>query len=701
MKKVGSDLIDPINDPINDPIDDPIEKPSYEDLVTKVTLLERTLEEKTLVEGELREKIKLSRLLIDNVPDMVWAKDIDDRYIFANRVFCDQLLKCSTPEEAEGKKDTFFADRERAKGYEHTFGEFCDNSDAIVKKSKKHERFLESGLVRGKELILEVSKRPVTNDQDELIGTVGCGRDVTHITNTVKVLENASQIIRKLTDEIDSVAIQGYDEERRVTLWNTASEKLYGYTKSEAIGKALEELIIPDAMKSDLIHLHRRWLDYGEKIPSGEHSLVNKEGESVYVFSTYILQYSSYGKEMFCIDVDLSPLKLVEKERIRLQEQLQQSQKMEAIGTLAGGIAHDFNNLLTVIIGNAELTADRAPLHSPMRDGLGQIIQAGLRAKGLVGQILDFSRQKQVDAVPLVPGLIVNEVLQLIRATLPPQIVIEEAIDMESGYLLADPTQFHQLCMNLCTNAFQAMEKAGGTLSVRIKKTDFTEDDLAHTADVVPGPFIQLTVQDTGPGMHSVVKEKIFDPYFTTKKIGEGTGMGLAIVHGIVKSYGGFITCISQLGKGSVFNINLPALEQYSEAKDNTVADISLNGCERILFVDDEEMLGRMAKKILERLGYEVVVLNSPVEALQLFEKQPELFDMLITDLSMPEMDGIELAREILALRSDLPIILCTGNSSILCEDSLKDVGIKKLVNKPFNKNDFAIFVREVLDLRD
>ena len=632
---------------------------------------------------------------------MVWAKDIDDRYIFANRVFCDQLLKCSTPEEAEGKKDTFFADRERAKGYEHTFGEFCDNSDAIVKKSKKHERFLESGLVRGKELILEVSKRPVTNDQDELIGTVGCGRDVTHITNTVKVLENASQIIRKLTDEIDSVAIQGYDEERRVTLWNTASEKLYGYTKSEAIGKALEELIIPDAMKSDLIHLHRRWLDYGEKIPSGEHSLVNKEGESVYVFSTHILQYSSYGKEMFCIDVDLSPLKLAEKERIRLQEQLQQSQKMEAIGTLAGGIAHDFNNLLTVIIGNAELTADRAPLHSPMRDGLGQIIQAGLRAKGLVGQILDFSRQKQVDAVPLVPGLIVNEVLQLIRATLPPQIVIEEAIDMESGYLLADPTQFHQLCMNLCTNAFQAMEKAGGTLSVRIKKTDFTEDDLAHTADVVPGPFIQLTVQDTGPGMHSVVKEKIFDPYFTTKKIGEGTGMGLAIVHGIVKSYGGFITCISQLGKGSVFNINLPALEQYSEAKDNTVADISLNGCERILFVDDEEMLGRMAKKILERLGYEVVVLNSPVEALQLFEKQPELFDMLITDLSMPEMDGIELAREVIALRSDLPIILCTGNSSILCEDSLKDVGIKKLVNKPFNKNDFAIFVREVLDLRD
>lgn len=197
-----------------------------------------------------------------------------------------------------------------------------------------------------------------------------------------------------------------------------------------------------------------------------------------------------------CIDVDLSPLKLEEEKRRKLSEQLQQSQKMEAIGVLAGGIAHDFNNLLTVIIGNVQLTAERSPLNSPMRDELGQIIQAGGRAKGLVGQILDFSRQKEIDAVPLMPGLIVKEVLKLIRATLPPQIVIEEAIDMESGFLLADPTQFHQLCMNLCINAFQAMKEAGGTLSVRVKKRVITEEDLASTSDIVAGTFVQLTVQD-------------------------------------------------------------------------------------------------------------------------------------------------------------------------------------------------------------
>lgn len=674
---------------------------SYEELVTRIKQLERTLEEKTFIESELREKNQLTRLLIDNVPDMIWAKDSDDRYTFANQAFCDHLLKCSSPEDAEGKKNTFFADRERANGHDHTFGEFCDNSDAIVKKSRKHEQFLESGLVRGKELMLEVSKRPVINADGELVGTVGCGRDVTHVRKTEKALQNASQMVRKLAEEIDSVAIQGYDEQRQVTLWNTASVKLYGYTKFEAIGKKLEDLIIPDAMRSDVVNLHRRWLEHGEKIPSGELTLVGKDGEPVHVFSTHVLQQTSYDREMLCLDVDLSPLKLAEEERRRLREQLQQSQKMEAIGVLAGGIAHDFNNLLTVIIGNAELTADKTPLDSPMRDELGQIIQAGLRAKGLVGQILDFSRQKEIDAVPLLPGLIVKEVLKLIRATLSHHIVIEETIDMESGYLLADPTQFHQLCMNLCTNAFQAMEESGGTLGVSIKKTDYTEDDLASTSNIVPGPFVQLTVQDTGPGISASVQDKIFDPYFTTKKIGEGTGMGLAIVHGIVKSYGGFITWKSQVGKGSVFNINFPALAQHSETKDNAENDISPRGCERLLFVDDEEMLGRMAKTILESLGYEVVISSCPVEALQLFVKQPAMFDMLITDLSMPGMDGLELAGKMLAVRSDLPVMLCTGNSGILSEDSLKEKGINKIAHKPFNKKEFATFVREALENKE
>lgn len=660
--------------------------------------LERTLEAKALIESELREKVQLTRLLIDNVPDMIWAKDIDDRYTFANQVFCDQLLQCSSPEEAEGKKDTFFAARERANGYKHTFGEFCENSDAIVKNSRKCEQFLESGLVRGKKLILEVSKRPVINDEGELIGTVGCGRDVTHVRKTEKALKDASRLIRKLTDEIDSIAIQGYDEDRRVTLWNTASVGIYGYTKSEAMGAKLEDLIIPDHMKADVVNLHRRWLDHGEKIPSGELTLVSKEGKPVHVFSSHILQKTSYGREMLCIDVDLSSLKLAEKERRKLSEQLQQAQKMEAIGVLAGGIAHDFNNLLTVIIGNTELTIDRYPVDLSMRDELGQVLQAGLRAKDLVRQILDFSRQKEIDAVPLLPGLVVKEALKLIRATLPPQIVIEEAIDMESGYLLADPTQFHQLCMNLCTNAFQAMEESGGTLTVSVSKKEHSRDDLPHTTDLLPGPFIQVVVQDTGPGIPASVQDKMFDPYFTTKKIGEGTGMGLAIVHGIVKSFGGFVTCKSQPGKGSVFSVNLPAISQYKEKKEITGDDASPRGNERLLFVDDEEMLGRMAKTILESLGYDVSIKSCPIEALKFFEKQPEMFDMLITDLSMPGMDGIELTKQMLAIRSDLPVMLCSGNSGIISKDEMRATGINKIACKPFSKKEFALFVRDVLD---
>jgi CheY-like chemotaxis protein len=269
---------------------------------------------------------------------------------------------------------------------------------------------------------------------------------------------------------------------------------------------------------------------------------------------------------------------------------------------------------------------------------------------------------------------------------------------MESGYLLADPTQFHQLCMNLCINAFQAMDESGGTLTVSISKKEHLKDDLPHTTDLLPGPFIQLIVRDIGPGIPASVQNKMFDPYFTTKKIGEGTGMGLAIVHGIVKSYGAYITCKSQPGKGTIFNINLPAITQYKEKRDIAGDDASPRGSERLLFVDDEEMLGKMAKTILERLGYDVSIKSCPMEALEFFEKQPEMFDMLITDLSMPGMDGIELTKKMLAIRSDLPVMLCTGNSGIISKDEMRATGINKIACKPFSKKEFAIFVREVLD---
>jgi PAS domain S-box-containing protein len=387
--------------------------------------------------------------------------------------------------------------------------------------------------------------------------------------------------------------------------------------------------------------------------------------------------------------------------RKKLEDQLLQAQKMEAIGTLAGGIAHDFNNILAAILGYAELASIKAQDDPEITENLQQCLQAVHRAKDLVRQILTFSRQGKQERKPMDIRPIVKEGLKFLRASLPVTIEIRENIDGNLGVIEADPTQIHQMLMNLCTNAAHAMREKGGTLEVSLAKFILTPERSSAIAELEPGPYLKLRVSDTGHGMPPEVLRRIFDPYFTTKQGGEGTGLGLAVVHGIVKSYRGGITVSSEPGKGTAFEIYLPGVYPAREPVRAVKPEpLPLGGNERILFVDDESAIVEVAQGIIERLGYKVEVRTSSIEAREMFRANPDRFELVITDMTMPNMTGDKLAQEILSIRPGIPIILCTGFSEYITEERAKAMGIQEFVMKPLVMRDLATVIRRALDRR-
>ena len=410
-----------------------------------------------------------------------------------------------------------------------------------------------------------------------------------------------------------------------------------------------------------------------------------------------IRDQSGKAVRMIGINSDITEQVRAEEERQTLEAHLQQAQKMEAIGTLAGGIAHDFNNILGAILGYAEMAYEDSLSGSVNPSDLNQVVEASHRAKDLVKQILAFSRQAEAQKIPMRPVAMVKESIKLLRSSIPTTIDIQQDIDSKTNPILADPTQIHQIIMNLCTNAYHAMEETGGRLSLSLRNKALTGQDLVSVPDVQPGHFVQLSIRDTGSGITREIQKKIFEPYFTTKEAGKGTGMGLAIVHGIVKDYGGFITCQSEIGVGTVFEICLPSfLEQIvPETKHFNLIPV---GTERILFIDDEEILAKMGQTMLERLGYSVTTKMSSIEALTTFKNQPDTFDLVITDQTMPGMTGVNLARSMLQIRPDLPIILCTGYSSQVSKEKAESYGIKGFAMKPLARKDISTLIRKVLD---
>jgi nitrogen-specific signal transduction histidine kinase len=388
--------------------------------------------------------------------------------------------------------------------------------------------------------------------------------------------------------------------------------------------------------------------------------------------------------------------KQMAKERERLHAQLNQAQKMEAIGTLAGGIAHDFNNILMSVTGFTQVAMNE-PDEEERRENLVRVLKSSERARDLVKQILVFSRQVEQERKPLDLVVMVKEALKLLRAVLPSTIEFQKKITSEQVMILGDPTQIHQILMNLSTNAAHSMQE-GGVLEVCLEKTEVFPDAPLPSPDLKPGPYAKLVVKDTGKGISPAIMDQIFNPFFTTKSVGEGTGLGLSVVYGIVKSYNGAITVQSELGKGATFNVYLPLTETAMPKDDKSVSSPIPKGSEHLLLVDDEEPVIKPVKKMLESLGYDVTCCMSSVEALDLFLKEPNRFDLVITDMTMPKMTGVKLARKMMDVRPDIPIILCTGYSGMITVEQAKMLGLRAFIMKPILKEELAVVIRDVLD---
>lgn len=482
------------------------------------------------------------------------------------------------------------------------------------------------------------------------------------------------------------------DSSGHIVFANPALGRLTGYTTQELLGQSSLMLYPPEVIPQVAARRQLAWA--GQYVsPYVQTQILRKEGQRLAVemsTANVMLDGRVLGRVAAVRDTS---------ERLRLEAQLRQAQKMQAIGTLAGGIAHDFNNILTAILGFAELTLDEVPQASIAQANLEHVLRAGERAKELIEQLMTFSRQQEQERRPLYLHPLVKEVLAWLRATLPATITLHYRLDELAGPVLADPTQMHQLLLNLCTNAEHAMRRMGGALTVTLDTVTLPDAQVTPPPALTPGAYVRLTVSDTGYGMAPEVAERIFEPFFTTKDVGEGTGLGLAVVHGIVAGHGGAITVESTPARGTTFVVYLPQSSTVVTSPGLPVDTLVL-GHEHILFVDDEKTLAHLGKELLTRLGYVVTACSSSSEALKTFCEAPEHFDLLITDQTMPVMTGEALVKAVRQVRPDLPIILCTGFSHIMTEEKALALGVDAFYLKPLLLPSLSQIIRRVLGQR-
>jgi PAS domain S-box-containing protein len=534
----------------------------------------------------------------------------------------------------------------------------------------------------------------IKEDVGQSVWVDGVIFEVTDRRETERRLDETSTLMQTLV-EVTTDAIFVKDLEGRYLLANSAALRAMGKERSEVIGSRDVEVFLPKTATA-LVEIDRNVIQSG-KAQILEERLETANGKS-YWLSNKCPLLGSDGKAVGLIGIarDITERKRDQIERESLEKRLSQAQKMEAIGTLAGGIAHDFNNILSVIVGYCELLQDNPSVQATASQEVGNVLQAAYRARDLVQQILAFSRRSDVNSVAIQPASGIKEGLKLLRSTIPSTIELIEYIDPDCSIITVDPTQLHQILMNLCTNAYHALRKSGGKITVSLANTTVQRGEVADLPEA-EGDYVELRVADNGPGIDPEILGRIFEPYFTTKDVGEGTGMGLAIVHGIVNKCGGCITCKSKSGRGTVFRVLIPAT--VSDIKNGFADEEPVpGGNEHILFVDDEKTLLQMGKTMMERMGYRVTAFSKSVEALAALQKDPDGFDLMLTDQTMPELSGVNLARQVLRIRPELPIILCTGYSAAVTEEAAHEVGIKAYVHKPLMKRQLAQLLRELLE---
>ncbi|GAB4259928.1 MAG: hypothetical protein Kow0092_08460 [Deferrisomatales bacterium] len=636
--------------------------------------------ERKRAEAEREEAREFLDSIVENIPDMIFVKTAEDlRFVRTNRA--GEALLGVPRSELVGKTNRELFPKERADAYEATDREVLARGELLDVPEELFQRA--DGTLR----VLHTKKIP-------LRGPDGRARFILRISEDITERKRAEERLRRQAAAIEqaSEAVVMTDTEARIRYVNPAFERITGYSREEALGRN------PRFLKSGR-HDERFYRELWETLRSGRtwrgHFINKKKDGSLYEEDAAIFPLrDDEGRTLNYVAV-----KRDVTNEVKLERHLRQSQKMEALGTLAGGIAHDFNNILTPIIGYAQLLLDGidGPITDEQRHDLERIVSAGVRAQDLVGQILTFARRGERERQPVRVGPIVKETLKFLRASLPATIELRQAFETDQDTVVADPTQIHQVLMNLLTNASQALGEGGGVLEVGMKDAEADAGLGYLPPELQRGSYLLLTVSDTGPGMAPEVLERIFEPFFTTKAPGVGTGLGLAVVHGIVEGHGGAVKVYSEPGQGTTFNVFLPKAAGAGPVEAAPEAEVP-RGTERILFVDDEEAIAALGRKVLEGLGYRVEAATDGLAALRRFREDPAGFDLVVTDQTMPKITGAALAQRLTAVRPDIPVILCTGFAAAVAQETSLPRGVREVLRKPLTVRELGQAVRRVLD---
>jgi len=664
-----------------------------EELIKELTGLRKRLAELEKMSAALQQRVEMLdeserrfKRIIETQGEGVAIVNPSELFIYANPAA--ESIFGVNPGELLGRNLDEFLEPE----------EFEQVVKQTEKRLKGEKSVYELAILRPdkQERMILLTVSPFYDDRKIFKGSLATFRDITERVRAEEEIKKQKEILKAVIESSSDGILVADDQaginlanERFFRMWNIPGElqKTGGHMKFLDYSAAQVEE--PGAFLSRVRQLYR----------SSEESfdiILFKDGRIFERVSFPLIREGNIVGRVWSFR-DITERTRVEEEKQKLEKKLQQALKMEAMGALAGGIAHDFNNILAAIIGYSELVCDDVPENSLTMKNLQQVLQGAARAKELVKQILTFSREDEGNRQPVLLEDIVNEGLRLLRASLPATIAIRFRIEPPLSPILANQTQIHQVMMNLCTNAAYAMREKGGLLEITLKEIDLDPDSIGQK-NLEPGRYQRLSFSDTGTGIPPEIINRIFEPYFTTKKPGEGSGMGLAVVYGIVRNHGGEITVYSEPGKGTTFHVffKIADIQAVPEDKIFPPAEIQ-GGNERVLFVDDELELAQLGERVLKSLGYRVASTTGSIEALEIFSKHPFNFDLVITDQTMPQMTGLQLATELKKIRPGIPVIICTGFSENIDEETYKSHGIDDFFMKPVTKKEVAAVIRRVL----
>lgn len=660
----------------------------HQQLIQTATHLAGIAIERKQAEKELLESEERFRVLYEENPSMYFIVDVDGTVLSVNTYGARQLGY--SVEELVGQPvlNVFYPDDKTAvtEQLKSCFDKPEQVSHWEFRKVRKD----------GKVLWVREAVRVIKDFGGKQVVFVVC-EDITVHKQTEEALLDAEIRSRTLL-EGSPVCNKIIDLDSRLQYMSAAGIKRLKIPDIESFyGCAYPPDFFPESTRTLLIeHLERAKI--GE-ISSVECPALDMEGGGVWYHTTFTPARDDDDRIKYIIvsSVDITERKHAEEEKNKLEEQLRRSQKLETIGTLAGGIAHDFNNILTPIMGYTEMAMLDLPSNGPLREDLEQILKGAIRAKDLVEQILLFSRKIEKERQPLSLHVIVKEALKLLRPSIPAMVEIRHRIDTACEKILADASQMHQVIVNLCTNAWQAMAAKGGVLTIELKQVEVDAATAKLHLNLHEAEYVRLSVIDTGSGMDDKTLDRIFEPFFSTKAVDKGTGMGLAVVHGIVRSHHGDILVYSEQGKGTTFQVYLPTAQAGGRAAEKKPGALA-RGRESILVADDDDTVAKVVQRMLKHLGYDVDVRNSGLEALKAVRQQPDKYDLVISDLTMPNLTGLELSEQLRKVRSELSIIIMTGYGDILTKTTQETYGIKNVIGKPVVMHELASAIRVVLD---